>query len=100
MMHDTIRNVTGYGGTNGPVISIFEGFEGVQEWYGFGQGQGTGLDRVMLDVHQYTIFQDQDMAPLATLQNKGCSWWYQNTLNTMNQFGTTNTGEWSLALNE
>lgn len=100
MMHDTIREVTGYGGTNGPMISIFEGFEGVGQWYGFGQGQGTGLDRVMLDVHQYTIFQDQDMSPLSVLQNKGCSWWAQGTLNTMNQFGTTNTGEWSLALND
>jgi hypothetical protein len=57
----------------------------------------------MLDVHQYTVFQDQDRADADTLSHKACSWWASgatSTNNTMNQFGLTNTGEWSLAWNE
>ncbi len=51
-MHDTIRNVTGYGAGNGPIISLHEGFIGYSKWDKFLQGSGTGPDRLMLDIHQ------------------------------------------------
>jgi hypothetical protein len=50
-----IRNITGYGEGNGAYISIFEGFIGVDKWYQFGQGATSGLDRVNMDIHQYTV---------------------------------------------
>ena len=100
-IHDRFRNITGVGEGNGPIISIFEGFEGVDKWYGWGQGQdGTGPDRFMLDVHQYTIFQKQDPSPILDLSTKGCDWWYNSVRATTNRFGLYNTGEWSLAWNE
>jgi glucan 1,3-beta-glucosidase len=101
-MHERFRNLTGVGEGNGPILSVFEGFEGADKWYGFAQGgDGTGPDRMMLDVHQYTIFQmPQDTSPVMEIANKGCEWWYDSTRNTTNRFGLYNTGEWSLAWNE
>jgi glucan 1,3-beta-glucosidase len=96
-MHERIRNVTGVGEGKGPILSIFEGFEGVDKWYGWAQG---GPDRAMLDVHQYTVFQKQDSRPILNQSTKGCDWWYDSVRNTTNRFGLYNTGEWSLAWNE
>lgn len=50
-----IRNITGYGEGKGAYISIFEGFIGVDKWYQFGQSATSGLDRVNMDIHQYTV---------------------------------------------
>jgi hypothetical protein len=61
--HEMIRNITGYGEGNGAYISIFEGFIGVDKWYQFGQSATSGLDRVNMDIHQYTVSRYRSPSP-------------------------------------
>lgn len=62
-MHDTIRNITGYGEGHGPYIAIHDGFRGLAAWADFLQGS----DRIMLDTHPYFAFTGEYSGqPIAT----------------------------------
>lgn len=98
--HDMIRNITGYGAGKGPYISIHEGFLGVSQWYGYFQNANSGMDRVQMDVHNYLVFQDQDPSPASQLANVPCNAWAAQSNQTLNEWGTYNTGEWSVAIND
>lgn len=98
--HDMIRNITGTGTGKGPYISIHEGFIGVGQWYGFATDGTNGMDRVQMDVHNYLVFQDQNLDAPAVVANQPCQAWAAQTNATLNQFGTYNTGEWSNAIND
>ncbi|KAJ9122334.1 hypothetical protein QFC22_001755 [Naganishia vaughanmartiniae] len=98
--HDMIRNITGYGEGKGAYISIFEGFIGVDKWYQFGQSASSGFDRVNMDIHQYTCFQDQDPRSIEVLADRPCQWWASGTNTTRNAVGVTLMGEASVAWND
>ncbi|KAI0133661.1 glycoside hydrolase family 5 protein [Xylariales sp. AK1849] len=74
-----------------------DGFMGLQNW----QGKLTGLDGLVLDVHQYVIFNNDQI--IYTHQEKvkyACDGWTQQTelsLDTSTGFGPTMFAEWSQA---
>lgn len=49
--YNAIREITGTGEGNGPVLAMHDGFLGVQNWYGF----LPGADRLALDQHTYMV---------------------------------------------
>lgn len=98
--HDMIRGITGYGEGHGPWISVHEAFLGPQAWYGFLQGGGTGPDRMSLDLHQYTCFQDQNQGDLDTLSKLPCQWFAGSYNQTVNNWGAVSNGEFSAAIND
>jgi glucan 1,3-beta-glucosidase len=83
-------------GFNGSII-FGDGFYGLNSW----KGQLQDLSNLVLDVHQYVIF---DSAQLNTTHtdklNYACSGWtteMQQSLNKNTGFGPTMCGEWSQA---
>ncbi|OCF39284.1 glucan 1,3-beta-glucosidase [Kwoniella heveanensis CBS 569] len=94
--HNIIREITGVGAGNGPHLSVHDGFLGVSNWYGF----MPNLDRVDLDQHNYMVFQDQPTGDLDELKVKPCQYWAASTNTSFQQWGPTNTGEWSAAWND
>ncbi|WWC94566.1 hypothetical protein V866_001413 [Kwoniella sp. B9012] len=94
--HNIIRDITGIGAGNGPQISMHDGFLGIKSWYDF----APGADRVMLDQHNYMVFQDQPTGDLDELKVKPCQWWAASTNTTFQTYGPVNTGEWSAAWND
>lgn len=89
---DQIRkdNITG-------IIVFGDGFMGLDNW----QGKLQGNDDLLLDVHQYVIF-NVDQLSLAHRDklNFACAAWTQQSLRSMNKktgFGPTMCGEWSQA---
>ena len=51
--YQIIRDITGIGEGNGAVLSMHDGFLGIQNWYGF----LPGADRMALDQHSYMVNQ-------------------------------------------
>ena len=74
-----------------------DGFLGLSKW----QGQLTGYDKLVLDAHQYVIFNaEQILYNHTTKVNYACSGWTQQTeesMNTATGFGPTIVAEWSQA---
>ncbi|OWZ33521.1 glucan 1,3-beta-glucosidase [Cryptococcus neoformans AD2-60a] len=94
--HNIIRDITGIGSGNGPMLSMHDGFLGVTAWY----GDLAGADRMMLDQHTYMVFQDQPQGTLDTLKTMPCQWWASSTNTTSQQWGPNTAGEWSAAWND
>lgn len=59
-----------------------------------------GSDRVVLDSHPYLCFQDQDTSPLASQVHKPCQNWGGSFNGSLNNFGVTIAGEWSVSWND
>ncbi|WRT66567.1 uncharacterized protein IL334_003526 [Kwoniella shivajii] len=94
--HQIIRDITGIGAGNGPYLSMHDGFLGVTSWYDF----APGMDRVVLDQHNYMVFQDQPTGDLDQLKIKPCQWWAKSTNTSFQQWGPIAAGEWSAAWND
>jgi glucan 1,3-beta-glucosidase len=79
------------------IIVFGDGFMGLDNW----QGKMTGTDKLLLDVHQYVIFNvDQIVLNHHDKINFACGGWTKQTLrsqNTATGFGPTLCGEWSQA---
>jgi aryl-phospho-beta-D-glucosidase BglC (GH1 family) len=94
--YEMIREITGIGSVNGPIIAIHEGFLGIAAWDSF----LSGADRLALDQHPYQAF--------PTVQNNyGWEWqiangcgWGGGTNDTQSGYGIVVGGEWSLAIND
>lgn len=92
--YEMIRNITGYG--KGQAIAIFDGFLGGSTWFGF----APNADRLILDTHQYMVFQDQNPAPLSQIKNVPCQAWAVQANDTSRQWGINFSGEFSNAIND
>lgn len=66
-VHDLVRDITGRGEGNGPMLSLHEGFIGASNW----AGAFPGADRFALDLHPYFAFGGQTNDPLETQGNAG-----------------------------
>lgn len=79
------------------IIVFGDGFMGLDKW----QGQLQGNDNLLLDVHQYVIFNiDQLSLKHRDKLNFACSAWTKQSLRSMDTttgFGPTMCGEWSQA---
>lgn len=79
------------------IIVFGDGFMGLDNW----QGKLTGQENLLLDVHQYVIFNvDQIVLNHHDKVNFACGAWTQQALrsqNTATGFGPTLCGEWSQA---
>ncbi|CAE6415024.1 unnamed protein product [Rhizoctonia solani] len=95
-VYNIIRNISGTGEGNGPMISVHDGFIGLNEWNGFFEG----ADRVALDTHTYLAFGGVGNDPLNEQVLKPCQAWASNVNNSMKNFGFIAAGEWSNAMND
>jgi len=95
-MHNMVREITGIGEGNGPMLTIHDGFIGIRSWYSF----LPGADRISLDQHPYMIFGDQQQGTLSDIARRPCSMWAAQTMNTSLQYGFNSAGEWSAAPND
>ena len=79
------------------LIAFGDGFLGLDNW----QGKLQDLDNLVLDVHQYVIFNDQQIAMKHSAKLEfACSGWtaqMQRSDNKATGFGPTLCGEWSQA---
>ncbi|WPH02636.1 glycoside hydrolase family 5 protein [Acrodontium crateriforme] len=79
------------------IIIFGDGFMGLDNW----QGKLTGINNLLLDVHQYVIFNvDQIVLNHHDKINFACGGWTAQALrseNTATGFGPTLCGEWSQA---
>ncbi|KAK5124912.1 hypothetical protein LTR85_001102 [Meristemomyces frigidus] len=94
----TTRAVEAVRASNYTGIVIFgDGFMGLDNW----QGKLQGIDDLLLDVHQYVIFNtDQIVLNHHDKINFACGGWTQQALrseDTSTGFGPTLCGEWSQA---
>ncbi|KEQ94106.1 glycoside hydrolase family 5 protein [Aureobasidium subglaciale EXF-2481] len=79
------------------IITFGDGFRGLDNW----QGELQDYDNLLLDVHQYVIFNNQQIAlDHSKKVDFACSGWTNQTLrssDTATGFGPTLCGEWSQA---
>ncbi|KAG9672341.1 glycoside hydrolase, partial [Aureobasidium melanogenum] len=79
------------------IITFGDGFRGLDNW----QGELQDFDNLLLDVHQYVIFNNQQIAlDHAAKVDFACGGWTNQTLRSSNKatgFGPTLCGEWSQA---
>lgn len=78
-------------------LAVGDGFLGLSKW----KGQLSGVQNVMLDVHQYTIFnKNQINYPHQKKIEYACQGWtdqMKQSVNVATGFGATICGEWSQA---
>jgi len=72
------------------------GFQGIGEWAGY----MSGADRMILDSHPYLCFTDQDPSPLSEQVDKPCKAWAKAFNTSLDAYGVTVAGEWSLSFND
>lgn len=79
------------------LLIIGDGFMGLENW----QGQLQGIDGLVLDAHQYVIFNNEQIVlDHHDKINFACGGWTQQSkqsMNTATGFGPTMFGEWSQA---
>ncbi|KIW04369.1 uncharacterized protein PV09_04653 [Verruconis gallopava] len=79
------------------IIVFGDGFLGLDNW----QGRMQNYDNLVLDVHQYVIFNNEQISlDHSDKLNFACKGWTAQTLRSMNKatgFGPTLCGEWSQA---
>ncbi|THY21207.1 glycoside hydrolase [Aureobasidium pullulans] len=79
------------------IITFGDGFRGLDNW----QGELQDFSNLLLDVHQYVIFNNQQIAlPHSDKVAFACSTWTNQTLRSSDKatgFGPTLCGEWSQA---
>ncbi|UZJ56084.1 hypothetical protein CBS101457_005404 [Exobasidium rhododendri] len=93
--YNIVRNTTGLGQGNGPMIFIHDGFMGLSQYSGFMQG----ADRVGWDLHPYICFSGP-FGGRDALVTAACNSFQANEEQGLTQFGVTIAGEWSLANND
>ncbi|GAA5988457.1 hypothetical protein JCM10908_003576 [Rhodotorula pacifica] len=125
--YERIRNMTGYGAGNGPVIAIHDGFKGTRRYAHFLETQHTfqinvkanaangrdkhkvvtktrytaGLDRVALDSHRYLAFlAPEGVKGVEDQMMQPCLKWAADFNRTFSMFGIPVSGEFSLAIND
>jgi len=108
--YTVIREVTGIGTGNGPVLSMHDGFLGTANWYTF----LPGADRLAIDQHTYVVsnlacpqrmlmcqvFGNQLIGSLESIARDPCQYWGVSTNTTSQQWGINIAGEFSAAINE
>jgi glucan 1,3-beta-glucosidase len=110
--YDIVRNATGAG--NGPTISYHEAFMGLDKW----QDLLPGADNIGLDFHPYVrilchmcyidphrcfsqlCFANQPSDDMPNHVNAPCQAWGSQMNNSMDTFGLTAAGEFSLAITD
>ncbi len=84
-------------GVKKAVVVFGDGFRGLDNW----QGELTGYSDMALDVHQYVIFNTNQIVYNHTEKIKyACNGWTDQTLRSMNTatgYGPTMVAEWSQA---
>ncbi|KZV83788.1 glycoside hydrolase [Exidia glandulosa HHB12029] len=91
-----IRRITGIGEGKGPYISIHDAFAGPDPWRTF----LNGADRLALDLHPYFTFGKEDHPDIEAYPAKACTGWAVQYNASLNNFGFTFAGEWSLGFND
>lgn len=94
-----IRGITGTGQGNGPFITFHDGFvaQAVAVADGGWDGFLTGADRIAIDQHAYLCFDTPNNDSIGYQSAKPCSYWASKFNTSMEQFGLSMGGEWSLA---
>ena len=67
-VYTTLRDITGTGEGNGPVIAFHDGFAGLGQWSGF----LAGADRIAIDHHPYFAFTGGAITPVETFADSAC----------------------------
>ncbi|GJN94706.1 hypothetical protein Rhopal_007797-T1 [Rhodotorula paludigena] len=101
-VYETIRDITGTGQGNGPLITVHDGFVTLASTVAEGGWNGfmNGWDRVALDTHNYLCFAEQNDWGLGYQASLPCSYWSSAINSSTLNFGFTIGGEWSLAIND
>ncbi|CUS13023.1 unnamed protein product [Tuber aestivum] len=90
--HGVVRKA-GYRG----YIIFGDGFRGLENW----KGEFRGLDKMLLDVHQYVIFNNEQISATHSAKVKfACEGWGRQmaqSVDTSTGFGPTVVGEWGQA---
>ncbi|KAF8509917.1 glycoside hydrolase family 5 protein [Gautieria morchelliformis] len=94
--YNIVREASGVGEGNGPMVSFHDGFESLTNWVGF----LTNADRVSMDTHPYFAFGGQSSAAISSYAPQACSTWGPMINNSMGAFGMTTAGEFSLGTND
>jgi hypothetical protein len=94
--YNVARGVSGIGQGKGPVLSLHEGFCGLNQWANF----MTNADRLALDFHPYVCFGGQSSKPISSYANTPCSSWGSAMNDSMSAFGMTAAGEFSNAVTD
>ncbi|TFK22532.1 exo-beta-1,3-glucanase [Coprinopsis marcescibilis] len=105
--YNIIREATGYGEGNGPYLVFGDGFRATTEWEGF----MPGADRLIMDIHPYLAFDDNntpdlltEVAPDGELGGvwplTACTRWGGYFNRTKRMHGMTIGGEFSAAIND
>ena len=95
-VYDTIREASGVGEGNGPIISFHEGFQGLAHYSGFMEN----ADRIAMDTHPYICFGQQSSAAMSTYATTPCTTWGKLINDSMTDFGMTSAGEFSNAVTD
>ncbi|KAI0633647.1 glycoside hydrolase [Trametes polyzona] len=109
-VYEMVREITGTGEGNGPIISFHDGFDALKNWAGF----LPGADRIALDEHPYFAFNGQANREPVNITADGsdgtlmggkwpkqaCSAWSGAMNNSRKDFGITVAGEFSNAIND
>ncbi|KAJ7184284.1 exo-beta-1,3-glucanase [Mycena filopes] len=94
--YNVVREVSGLGAGNGPMVSFHDGFIGLSNWAGY----LPGADRVSMDSHPYLCFGGQSTAPINTYSAQPCNQWGDSFNSTMANFGFIVAGEFSNAVTD
>ncbi|RKP08972.1 glycoside hydrolase superfamily, partial [Thamnocephalis sphaerospora] len=95
--YQVAREVTGLG--EGPILVVHEGFSGLGKWQG--EMPPSKYDRVVLDVHNYFIFDKYLVGlDLPGKLNFTCTTWQQDVRTSEEKFGWTMVGEFSVATDD
>ncbi|KAI0322258.1 glycoside hydrolase [Amylostereum chailletii] len=94
--YEAVRLASGTGAGNGPMISFHDAFRGLPPWVGY----LPGADRVSLDYHPYLCFDTQPTDQMSAHVTKPCSAWGSIMNTSMDAFGLTVAGEFSLAITD
>ncbi|KAM5545145.1 hypothetical protein V8D89_001256 [Ganoderma adspersum] len=107
--YQMVRDITGTGEGNGPMITIHDGFTGVANWAGF----LSGADRLALDTHPYFAFDGNANREPVNITAEGdatqlggqwplqaCNAWGAGMNTSRTAFGVTLAGEFSNAIND
>ena len=91
-----MREASGTGEGNGPMISFHDGFESLTNWAAF----LPNADRISMDTHPYFAFSGQSTNPISSYAPLACSVWGPMMNNSMGAMGFTAAGEFSMATND
>lgn len=94
--YEIVRQASGIGAGNGPIISFHDAFLTQGDWAGF----LPGADRIALDDHPYLAFGTQSTSPISTYATTPCSTWGGGVNVSMGAFGLTGAGEFSNAVTD